>query len=102
MDLFLSVELVNSKLEFFKELKDINELRSKIVEFYANEFYDGKTYKALEELNTRMRGRTTKEFFSIGIFIGIIFCLMFTILLVDYIGNLFLFLYFFLLKIFIL
>ena len=95
MDLFLSIELVNSKLEFFKELKDINELRSKIVEFYANEFYNGKTDLALEELHRRMSGRTTKEFFSIGIFIGIAIFLIFTILLVGFIGNLFLFLYFF-------
>ena len=87
MDLYLVLELVNSKLEFLKDLKDINELRSNIVEFYAQEFYDDNKHKALEDLNTRMRGRTTKEFFSIGIFIGIIFSLMFTICLVDYIGN---------------
>lgn len=87
MDLFLSLEEVNFKLEFLKDLHDINELRGKIVEFYANEFYDGNTTKALEELSSRMRGRTTKDYFSIGIYIGIIFCIMFSIALVDYVGK---------------
>lgn len=80
---FLDIEILNSNLEFFKDLEPIVELREKIVKCFAQEFTKQSEYKAKNELESRMIGNKTKESCCLGTYIGIVGSLMFCYLMIT-------------------
>ena len=87
MEIYLELEAINDNLDYFGDLAPINDLRKKIVKFYANEFKHGNEANAKNELESRMRGNKTKESFCLGIYLGMIGCLIFSLILISFFGK---------------
>lgn len=87
MEIILQLENNNQSLDYFGNLKEISILRKKIVEFYAKEFTKGNESQAKTALESRMRGNKTKESFCLGVYLGIIGCLIFAILVMIFLSK---------------
>lgn len=87
MEIVIQLENNNKNLDYFGNLKEISILRKRIVEFYAKEFTKGNEHQAKNALESRMRGNKTKESFCLGVYLGIIACLIFALLILSFFSK---------------
>lgn len=86
-EIIIDIEKSCTNLEFFGDLNAIAVLRKRIVEFYAREFTESNEINAKKELESRMRGNKTKESCCLGVYVGIISCMIFGLIVIDYFGK---------------
>jgi len=87
METIIQLENNNQSLHYFGGLNEISVLKKRIVEFYAKEFLDENKSQAKKALESRMRGNKTKESFNLGVYLGIIGCLLFALLVLTFFGK---------------